>query len=1436
MRLLVLACILLAFQARAQAPVNLALNRPVRTSAATWPGMPGGAINDGSTTTISHPLTDSGTLGFHFQVDLGRNYRLDRIVVRNREDGCCTERLSRYAIEVYEDSGGDPGRRSWNGAVRSDGSDSGVGGTDVVTASFDSAGNFFGRFVRIVNRSGAAYSPQLSEIEVYGTQPPVVRSFTAEPDVVSPGTPVTLRWNVERATQVRIDPGPGLVAATNGSIVVRPVATTTYLLVATNETGSVQATASIGVGIQLAPPRISEIVPSNSGGLRDEDGDAPDWIELSNPNPYSFDVAGLYLTDAPSNRRKWRLPSTRIPPGGFLVVFASGKDRTNPTAPLHTNFRLDADGDYLALVAADGATVLDQIPVGHPQQAAFPPVPSNIAYGRDANGTVGFMRPPTPGETNGTAYAGIVAEPTFSRSRGFVDNAFDLTLSTTTPGAVIRYTTNTATPTANTGTVYSGPIPVTRNTVIRAAAFREGWAPTRVVTATYLFPDQIINSPVMRTAITRDPVYAPKLRAALTDLPTVSLVSPTAYNDLREEPTSVEWIDPSNPAGFQEDCGVRKFGGAFTDFAKDNFRLYFRSEFGATKLRFPLFAGQDHGLRPADEFDQLELRGGSHDMVERGFYLSNIFTDDTQLDLGQLGAHGRFVHVCINGTYWGLYHLRERWGASMHAEYLGGSSEDYESINGNYNVGGWAEPGTPYDGDGSIWAHVRDVRSSYAEVAPWVDLPHYTDYMLTFLFGGSEDEYRAVGPNVPGTGFKFFLNDSDGWLCVPNYCASGDRTARGAPGRQGGDGPGSLFSTLLKEGNPDFRTLVADRFHRALHHDGALTPARNAARLRARTEPIERAFIAEAARWGYLSPSDWAARRDHVLQTWFPGRTAEAIATFRNAGMLPRLDAPSSLPHGGLVAIGSRVQFAAPPGSQVFYTLDGSDPRLPGGLPNPGAFQYRSGTVSVPLIASGSRWRWFTDATGLGSSTLVDGAPGWSSSNWKHPEFTDASWSEGPAQLGYGEGDEKTLLPFGPNASSKWVTAYFRHRFDLSATNGMRSLTLRLLRDDGAIVYLNGREVARSSIREGPVVGATTADGAPDDGQTFTTFELSSEALRTGSNLLAVELHQAAPTSSDASFDLELAALRDANTDGNPELVLDRNTLVRARARSGTEWSALDEAFFRTEAAVPPGSIVFSEIHPLPAGDPEVEYVELANVSDQAVNLRGARFTEGIEFAFPDNRDTLLASGQRLVLVRDALHFLQRHGRETPIAGIYSGRLADQGELLSLADPDGNLIFACQYSTAAPWPSVHGGLSLVLVDPALDANRPDSWRASLAPDGTPGGTDSVPFDGDPLADADHDGVPSILEYLHGTSDSDPTAGPGLMEASPAGQAWFTLSFPRRLGTDSARAFVESSTDLRTWNRATQLSADPPINGIRRETWGTPTAGRPSLFLRLRAEW
>src|ERR1051326_8682259 len=132
--------------------------------------------------------------------------------------------------------------------------------------------------------------------------------------------------------------------------------------------------------------------------------------------------------------------------------------------------------------------------------------------------------------------------------------------------------------------------------------------------------------------------------------------------------------------------------------------------------------------------------------------MSNMFVDDTLLETGRLNPHGRFVHLYINGTYWGMYHLRERWDGAMHSSYLGGSREDYESINGNWNVGGWADPGVPYDGTGAIWEKVKSLRGSYTAVRNWMDVPEYVDYMLVWMFGGAEDEYRCVGPTVPGTG------------------------------------------------------------------------------------------------------------------------------------------------------------------------------------------------------------------------------------------------------------------------------------------------------------------------------------------------------------------------------------------------------------------------------------------------------------------------------------------------------------------------------------------------------------------------------------------------------------------------------------------------------------------------------------------------------------
>ena len=105
-------------------------------------------------------------------------------------------------------------------------------------------------------------------------------------------------------------------------------------------------------------PRITEFMAANDSGLADEDGEFSDWIEIYNPDSAPISLAGYHLTDNATNLNKWTFPAVTLDPGAFLVVFASGKNRVDPAGRLHTDFQLSADGEYLALVAPNGATVV----------------------------------------------------------------------------------------------------------------------------------------------------------------------------------------------------------------------------------------------------------------------------------------------------------------------------------------------------------------------------------------------------------------------------------------------------------------------------------------------------------------------------------------------------------------------------------------------------------------------------------------------------------------------------------------------------------------------------------------------------------------------------------------------------------------------------------------------------------------------------------------------------------------------------------------------------------------------------------------------------------------------------------------------------------------------------------------------------------------------
>ncbi|MDY6951454.1 MAG: hypothetical protein SWE60_08080 [Thermodesulfobacteriota bacterium] len=170
----------------------------------------------------------------------------------------------------------------------------------------------------------------------------------------------------------------------------------------------------------------------------------------------------------------------------------------------------------------------------------------------------------------------------------------------------------------------------------------------------------------------------------------------------------------------------------------------------------------------------------------------------------------------------------------------------------------------------------------------------------------------------------------------------------------------------------------------------------------------------------------------------------------------------------------------------------------------------------VTFVEEGSVWKYLDDGSDQGTS-------------WREPLFDDSPWVFGPAELGYGDGDEETVIGYGPDADSKYVTAYFRRSFEVDDASSYTGLDLSIVRDDGAVVYLNGSEVFRTHMPDGAISFDTLASQPAVDGDSESTFfdaTVDPALLVEGANVMAVEIHQQNVSSSDISFDLRLIGTR----------------------------------------------------------------------------------------------------------------------------------------------------------------------------------------------------------------------------------------------------------------------------------------------------------------------
>ena len=600
-----------------------------------------------------------------------------------------------------------------------------------------------------------------------------------------------------------------------------------------------------------------------------------------------------------------------------------------------------------------------------------------------------YFGTPSPGAFNGSGFFAYVENLKFTPGRGWFDTTnFSVTITSATPGIVIRYTTNGSAPSATNGLIYTtGGLPVGGTTLLRAIGYRDGFEPTEPETHSYIFLNQVQAQSTnnnwvggssanysLDTNVTQSALYGPTFRADLTNLPTLSIVTsqddmfgpagvwsnPDAYGVAYERACSVEYMRPDGKKGFNVNCGIRIQGGVSRSaIPKHGLRLLFKDIYGPGKLDYNLYSDST-----VQQFDTLTLHGSFNDhwlWVGGGAVMHrDQWCRDTQNALGGYAPHGTYVQLYLNGLYWGLYNIGEKGDAGFASSYLGGDKEEYDAFNSDELI----------DGDANAWNTMFGLANAgvtndtaYTNLSQYLNIPNFIDYMLMNFYAANTDwpghNWNAVRRRVPGAGFHFVSWDAE-WTFGIGSDVNTDRT-----GESGGS-PGTLYARL--RAHPEFVVQFGDHAQKHLFNNGLLTPAPVQARWQKRSTEIDRAIVTETARWvPGVTRANWVSAESYVF-SWFPQRTAILINQLRNAGLLPSLNAPAFAPYGGLVPPNYPLALTNSNGAgSVYFTTDGSDPRVWGGALALSAQLYTSPLVLTNAVFFRARVR-----NGTNWSALVE--------------------------------------------------------------------------------------------------------------------------------------------------------------------------------------------------------------------------------------------------------------------------------------------------------------------------------------------------------------------------------------------------------------------------------------------------------------------------------
>ena len=551
--------------------------------------------------------------------------------------------------------------------------------------------------------------------------------------------------------------------------------------------------------------------------------------------------------------------------------------------------------------------------------------------------------------------ANLWAQPRFSKPHGLYDaRSINVTITPTDPAAQVRYTTDGSTPTAQSK-LYTAPLNLTATTLLRAVEVKDGVLSDSITTASYIFVSSVLNQPdipdgypdtwgsytqISGTApadygmdpeMTQNATLSPKIVEGLRQLPILSIVTdkdnlfsheadpetggiyiftgPPVGDDTGHgwtRPASVELMGGPQQHDFTVGCGLRLHGGhgrLAEKNPKHSFRLVFKKEYGKKTLKYPLY-GEDE----PHKFDQLVVRchfGNAwqhwgEGNREKAQYTRDVWARRMQRKIGHTSVNALYVHLFLNGMYWGLYNIAERVDDQFGSDHIGGKKSDIDVIKveedgGNHieasegTLDAWAEMVTIARIVGGASANITP-QEAYERLDTLLDINNFIDYMIINQYAGNTDwdhhNWYAIrrrgNDSVRSEGFRFLCWDSEIIFENVNENVLGKNN--------GYTTPTGIFHNLLM--NEDFARRYVRRAKELLAEDGLLGQQSVTEVWDSLYNTISMALYDEAARWGdyrrdvhpwqtkgklYTVDETYMKERSRLLNDYFPYRTDNVL-------------------------------------------------------------------------------------------------------------------------------------------------------------------------------------------------------------------------------------------------------------------------------------------------------------------------------------------------------------------------------------------------------------------------------------------------------------------------------------------------------------------------------------------------------------------------------